>query len=158
LGKNLAFAPVALGLGLIAALVVQRFYPMRLDHLLALLPQFLSLYLMFCTMANWLAILTPMHIAPGSFRPTNVKLIPILFQFVLFLLFPIALAVVLVPLGVEMILDKMNWVHGVPICLLLSLAECLGVVLLYRLILAEQGRLLQSREKKILEIVTTRTE
>ena len=43
-----------------------------------------------------------------------------------------------------------------PVCLLLSLAECAAVVLLYRLSLDWLGDLLQAREQRILETVTNR--
>src|SRR5262249_39278754 len=43
LGKNLAFAPLALGLGAAAVVVLQAVQPMRLDHFLATVPQFVSM-------------------------------------------------------------------------------------------------------------------
>ena len=53
LGKNLAVAPLALALSAGGAVgFVQVVYPMRLDHFLAVLPQMLSMYLLFCLLAN----------------------------------------------------------------------------------------------------------
>ncbi len=159
LGKNLAFAPLVLALGAIMIAFIQVVYPMRLDHFLALLPQFISMYLLFCMLANLLSILVPMPIAQGSLKRANPKLIPILLQgvFVLFL-FPLVLAPTLLPLGVEFALEKLGWIKGVPICLVLSLVECVVVVYVYRLVLTWQGALLHAREQKILEIVTTKAE
>jgi hypothetical protein len=158
LGKNLAFAPLALGLGVLVAVLVEVLYPMRPDYLLALLPQFVTMFLSFCVLANLLAILVPMRIAPGAFRPAHVSLVPVVLQLVFFFLFPVVLAPTLLPLGIELVLEHVAGIHGVPVCLVLSLLECVGVVLLYRLVLTWQGRLLQAREQKILEIVTTKAE
>jgi hypothetical protein len=43
-----------------------------------------------------------------------------------------------------------------PVCLLLSLAECAAVVVVYHFALNWQGKLLESREQRILETVTNR--
>src|SRR5262249_11089290 len=158
LGKNLAFAPLVLVLGAIELAIVQIVLPMRLDHFLALLPQLVSMYLLFCMLANVLAILAPMPIASGTLRPVNPKLVPIVLQMAFFFVFPMVLAPTLLPLGVEQIVEWLASVQGLPIFLGLSLLECIAVVCLYRLVLSWEGELLHIREQKILEIVTTKAE
>jgi ABC-2 type transport system permease protein len=158
LGKNLAFAPLALGLGVFLVGVLQAVFPLRIEHLLATLPQWLSMFLLFCLMANWLSMLAPMPIRSGSLKPVNPKLIPSLLQVVFLLLLPFVFLPLLIPWGVGTAAEKLGWAHGVPICLLLSLVECLVVVGLYFLVLGWQGHVLQAREKRILEVVTTRSE
>jgi len=37
-------------------------------HLLAMLPQFLSMYFLYCICTNLLSIYTPLHVTPGSLR------------------------------------------------------------------------------------------
>ncbi len=154
LGKNLAIAPLALVLSAFMVTLVQVVYPLPLDYLLAVVPQFITMYLLFCLMANLLSILTPMAIAPGSFKPANTKVLPILLQFVFLFLYPLALAPTLLPLGAELLLE---WA-GVPVCLILSLLECAAVVCFYRLMLNWQGNLLQARERKILQVVAAKAE
>jgi len=155
LGKNLAFAPLTLGMAAIMLIVVQFLCPMRLDHLLSMLPQYASMYLLFCVLMNLISIYAPMHIAAGSLKPANAKLVPVLIQmFVILLFFPLTQAPTFLPLAIEAALRSLGWVSTAPICLLLSLAECAGVVLLYRISLSWEGGLLQSREQKILEAVT----
>jgi hypothetical protein len=154
LGKNLAVLPLALVLSIFMVALVQVVYPLSLDYLLALVPQFISMYLLFCLMANLLAILTPMAIAAGSLRPTNTKVLPIVLQFVFLFLFPLALAPTLLPLGLEVLLE---W-RRVPVCLILSVLECVAVMCIYRLLLQWQGSLLEGREKKILQIVAAKAE
>ncbi len=158
LGKNLAVAPLAGTLGLIGLGVLQIVYPMRVDHLLATLPAFVSMYLIFCLLANCLAILAPMPIASGTMRPTSARGLPLLLNFALTLVLPVALAPVLLPLGVEVLAEEFGSVPGVPICLLLSLLECVGVVFLYRWIIGWQGVWLHAREQRILEIVAAKAE
>jgi hypothetical protein len=157
LGKNLAFAPLALGLGLAALAFLQVVCPMRPDHLLAMLPQFVSMYLLFCALTNLLAILAPMPIAAGSMRPAQAKLVPFLLQFAFTFVCPLILAPTLAPLGVEALLAAF-WGARLPIGLVLALGECAVVMVLYRLALTWEGDLLQAREQRILEIVTTKAE
>jgi hypothetical protein len=156
LGKNLALAPLALGLGLVMLVLLQLLYPLRLGDFLATLPQLISMYLVFCVLTNWLSILAPMHVPAGSFKPPNPKLVPLFMQMACIFLLPVAMAPLLIPLGVEVALEELGWVRGLPVCLVLSLLECLVVVYVYRLLLPVQGRVLQAREQKILTVVTTR--
>jgi hypothetical protein len=158
LGKNLAVLPVALTLACPLLIVIQAIYPMRLDYLLALAPQFASMYLLFCLVANFLSIFAPMAIAAGSLKPANTRLIPILIQMFFMSLIPIVLAPTLLPLGIEFALEMLELVKGMPVCLVLSVLECVAIVYFYRLLLTWQGNLLQAREQSILETVTTKAE
>ena len=158
LGKNLAIAPVALGLGGMAAIAVEAVYPMRFDHLLGLLPQFVTMYLLFCLLANLLSILAPMPVAAGSLKPANPKgVVPLLHVLFVFLT-PLVVVPVMAPLGLEFALEELGWSHALPLALLVVLLEGVGVVFLYRFGLRWEGRLLQSQEQKILSTVTTREE
>jgi hypothetical protein len=158
LGKNLAVAPFALGLGVVILVLLQVICPMRLDYLLAVMAGILSMFLLFCIVANWMSIFVPTPVASGSLRPKNVKGIALLTHFLFVLLFPMIMALTLVPLGVQVLMDNLGWSHGVPICLLLSLVECVALVYFYRAVLTWQGELLHARELKILEVVTTKVE
>jgi ABC-2 type transport system permease protein len=156
LGKNLAFAPLALGMGGTVLVLVELVYPMRIDLFLAALPQLLSMFLLFCLLANWVSILAPMRIAAGSFKAANPKLIPILLHVSFVFLFPLVLLPTLLPFGIQVALEEVGGVRGLPLGLLVSVAECVGIVYLYHLVLTWQGRVFHARELKILEVVTTR--
>jgi len=158
LGKNLALAPLALVLCTLAAAFVQIVYPMRPDHFLAVVLQFVSMFLLFCLLANTLSILAPMPIAAGSLRPTNTKMVPILLNMALIVLLPLALAPTLLPLAVELGLDALGAPPGLPIYLLLTIVEDAAVIFLYRLVLRWQGEFLQAREQRILEVVAAKAE
>lgn len=158
LGKNLAFAPFALGLAAIMALVVPFFAPIRIDQWLALWPVMVSMYLVFCMMANWMSIEAPMAIAAGSMRPANMKGLVLLLQLLFTFGLPFALAPTLVPLIVEVLASELWGMGGVPIALLLAVPELVIVGFVYRWVLGSQGRLLQRRERRILETVAARAE
>jgi hypothetical protein len=158
IGKNLALAPLALSLAMVMAVLLQVLYPVRIDYFLTVLPQFIAMYLLTCMLANWLSILAPMPIAPGSLRPTNAKVVPVLLQMVFVFLFPVALTPTLLPLGVEALLTWLGWAQGIPIGLALSVAECVGIVYLYDLVVGLQGNVFHAREQRILEIVASKAE
>jgi ABC-2 type transport system permease protein len=158
LGKNLAVAPLTLGLGFTLALIVEIVFPMRLDRFLAIVPQFVSMYLLACLVANWSSILAPIAIAPGSFKPAHMKGSVILIQLLFAMLFPIVMLPTLLPMLLDVALEASGVVSGLPIALTLSVGLCVAVVFLYRLLLQDQGRLLQTREQKILATVTVNAE
>jgi hypothetical protein len=120
------------------------------------LPQMISMYLLFCFLANWLSIFAPMAIRSGALKPTNVNAISVVLQVVFTLLLPLAMIPVLIPLAVEFVLTEWVGLRGVPICLLLSLLECALIVYLYRLALSWQGSVLHAREQQILKLVTVK--
>jgi hypothetical protein len=65
---------------------------------------------------------------------------------------------ILVPWGIEAGLAALEVTEGIPIYLVLSAAECVAIIVLYRWLLGLQGRLLQHREVQILQTVTTKAE
>lgn len=158
IGKNLAVAPLALTLGAVAIAFVQIAYPMRLDHVLAAVPQMITLYLLFCLVANCLSILAPMQVAAGTLKPSHSKMIPVLLHFAFLFVFPLMIAPAMLPIGVEALLEWLGWTEGLPISLALSILECVGVVYFYRWLAGWQGVWLQARELKILDVVTTKAE
>jgi ABC-2 type transport system permease protein len=158
LGKNLAVAPVAFILVCPLILLLEVLHPMRIDHMLGIVPQFVSMYLLYCLLANLLSIYAPMAIAAGSLKPAKTQWWAIMIQMLLMWLFPLMLWVTLLPLGIEFGLDALGWVEGIPIALPLSLVVCVGVIFLYRRAIHWQGGLLQGREQRILEIVTSKAE
>ncbi len=157
-GKNLGFLPIALGLGAVAVTLVEAVQRLRVEHFLATLPMFFCMYLSFCLLGNWLSIMAPMPIRAGSFKPANPRMAPVLLHLVAAMFTPALLAPALAPLAIEFVLQEFGWDPRIPVCLVLSLVECAAIIGLYRVVVGWQGALLQSRERKILELVTTRAE
>jgi hypothetical protein len=158
LGKNLAAAPVVLGLATVIAGVVVALYPVRPDYVLATAAQLISMYLLFCLLANGLSILVPIPVAAGSIQPSQVRVTPILLHMAFMSVFPVVLAFTLIPLGVEVLLTETGWGNGLPVALVLSLALLAAVGFGYRKALTWEGDWLATREKSILETVTSRAE
>ncbi len=156
LGKNLIFVVPTSLVALLTTLVFEYFSPLRWDHLLAIVPLFVSFYLVYCTVMNFSSILTPMQITQASFKPTNPKASFVLIQFLLMLLVPALMALVAFPIAIEPVLNWLGWSYGLPIGLILSTVECLVIAVLYMVILGWQGRMLQAREMRILEVITGR--
>jgi hypothetical protein len=157
-GKNLAFLPFALGLGAVAVGLVEVVQHLRVEHLLAMLPMFFCMYLPFCLLGNWLSIMAPMPIRAGSFKPANPRALPVLLHVAAVFVAPVILAPALAPLGIEVALQELGWDPRIPVFLVLSLVECAALIGLYRIVVVWEGDLLQARERKILEAVTTRSE
>jgi hypothetical protein len=159
LGKNLALAPLVMMIATLVLVVIQLFRPVRLDHLIALVPQFVSMYLLDCILMNLLSIYAPIHIPSGSLRPANPTVSTVLLQLVtLLLLLPMIQSLTLIPLGAEFLMELFGQSWPLPVCLILTILECGLIVLVYLASLNWQGRLLQQREKIILERVTARAE
>ena len=158
MGKNLAMAPFVLSFMVMIALLFQYRFPMRLDHFLALLFQSVPMYLAFCLLGNVLSIIAPMPTAAGSMKPVKPKAATVLIHLAFFFLFPLALSPTLIPLGIEFLMSWSGTLAWVPLYLILAMVECATVIWLYPVILDTQGRLLQRREQRILEVVTTKAE
>jgi hypothetical protein len=107
---------------------------------------------------NWLSIIGPIRIASGSLKPANARIDAILLNLVFAVLLLLVLATTLLPLGAELLLQANGWPKALPICLVLSVLECLAVVYLYRFFLTRHGDMLQMRERHILKVVTTKAE
>jgi hypothetical protein len=158
LGKNLAMIPVVAAMTLPTIVFLQFLHPMRFDHLLALPAQIVSMILVYSVVANALSILAPVAIAAGSLKPASPKGLVFLTHLLFLAVAPLSLAPTLLPLGIESALTALEWNAGLPICLLLTYAECVAISALYRLLIRWQGDWLVWRELKILETVTTKAE
>ena len=158
LGKNAAVAPMVLTLSLLAVVAIQVIYPMPVDVFVSLLPQVLSMFLLYCLIGNLASMLVPLRIAPGTMKPTSVKTIPVLAHVGMMLLLPVVLSVTMFPLMVQLIFRSLAWLPSVPVAAILSLLECLLICVLYYFAVGWEGDLLQSREQKILEAVVNKEE
>ena len=157
LGKNLSCAPAAFVLSVLLVGAAMILCPMRFDHALSMIPQFVSMFLLFCLMANLCSIYAPMYVTAGTLKPASPKTSTILLQILMFMvLFPLAQGLTLIPLGVEALMHAYHLGEGWPIDLLLSVVECAAIMIFFHYCLGWLGYCLQSREQAILERVTNR--
>ncbi|HTV43469.1 MAG TPA: hypothetical protein VMF08_23095 [Candidatus Sulfotelmatobacter sp.] len=158
LGKNLACLPVGIFPGfLLLGLIC---IPLRLSPLtvIATLFQLLTLFLTVSTVGNLISILAPQHIVPGSLRPTRPKLQIVLLMLALQMILMAAMTPIFLPALSELVWRSNSLPDLVPVNLILSVALCAVMVLVYWQTLNPLSRLLQKRETKILESVTAEVE
>ncbi len=159
LGKNLALAPLILGLGALVGIGIGFAFGIRFDQILATLIQLLMMYLPYCLIGNTCAILAPFAVPSGSLKGARPGLSVVLSQLVAMIAFMFLVGLPgMIPAGVEAILAEAADMHGLPVSLVLSLIS-LGIsVWIYRRLLNWQGRLLAEREQTILTTVTSRSD
>jgi hypothetical protein len=158
LGKNLSIAPLSLGLSVIGVAIVQALYPMRMTHVLATLAELICLFLVCGLIGNFTSILAPMPIAAGSLKPAHPKAMSIVIHLMFFFLFPVVFGIAVAPLGLELLLHHLGWFSAIPIYLVGSCLELVLMCVIYYYLINAQGNILQSREQKILAIVTSKVE
>ncbi len=159
LGKNLAIAPIALGPAFLAIVILQFVVPLRVEELVGIPFLFVTTFLLFCLPANWLSIMAPTVVPLGTIRRQNPTGVGLVFQLVFGLVFsPLVVALALLPLGVQMLLQSLGWIDRLPVFLLLAALETVAAVFLYHVGLTGLGRLLQAREQKILTVVRIQDE
>jgi len=158
LGKNLSMLPFALIFSAFVIGIYNWVNPMRLDHLAAVLIQTISIYLLLCLAGNLLAVLSPIALKPGSGQPASHQGIRVLFQMLFMIVVPIPVGFTLIPFGVEALFRFMKWTTWFPAFLVLGVLQFAFVIWLYRLALNWQGTLLQRREQKILQVVSSKSE
>jgi hypothetical protein len=158
LGKNLAVAPLVLGPGILAATALQIVHPMPLDLFVTAVPQCIPAYLLLCLLANLMSILAPLPVRAGGIQGSQPKATTMLLHMASLFLLMFALFPVLLPMFIVMGLHESGYLAGVPACLSVTLAQCVIVGLLYRLLLNSEGVLLQIREQKILEVIAPKAE
>jgi hypothetical protein len=158
LGKNLACLPIALGPGLFLLAFIC--VPLRLPLLtvFATLFQLISLFLIVGIAGNFVSILVPYRIAPGSIRPTKTKIEIVLLMMFMQMLFVTAIAPIFLPAFLEWFFRGAGLPEFIPVNLILSALLSGAMVLVYWQALGPLGRLLQKRETKILESVTAEVE
>lgn len=152
LGKNVAVAPVGIGVGWIALIGLQVLAPGDPAHVLGACLQTVSAYLLLCMVGNTISILGPMRLREGGMKAANAKWKTILWQMLSMVLVPVALSPLSIPAGLEWFLPGSAWRNGLfPALHALGL---LAIFLVYRWLLGRQGELLQDREQHILDVLT----
>ena len=159
LGKNLAFLPAALGMGVTVIMVVTLALHITPIVSLAAVFQLLAAFLLVAMAANLLSVLFPHHVVPGSLKRTKTSATTGSLIFVSRLLFfPAAMVALFFPPGLGLLISRVGWLPAASVNLLFS-AVLVGLFgLLYKLSLVPLGELLQRRERQILEVVTKEVE
>jgi ABC-2 type transport system permease protein len=158
LGKNLAFAPIALTTGLVILVLAVPTLHISLTVFLAGLLQLVTALLIISVLGNFLSVLIPYRITAGSLRRTKTSATTTLLIFLSRLLFPTAMIPLFIPPAMGLLFSQLGWLPADVANLLLSVAIAGLLAFLYKLSLTPLGELLQQREKKILQVVTEEVE
>ena len=158
LGKNLAMLPFALGFCFLANIALEILMPMRIDHFISGILHFLPMFLGMCLLGNMLSIFAPIAVAQGSMKASDVKFMPVLMHMGSMMILPIIYLPAILPAGIEIALDQSGLLPGIPVAIWLDVLVAVGSVYAYRRLLDWQGGILQDREKRILEVVTSKGE
>ncbi len=158
LGKNLAFAPIALATGLIVLSLATLALRVSPFVFLAAALQLAAAFLLIGMTGNLLSVLVPHRITPGSLKRTKTSATTTLLIIVSRMLFPAAMIPLFIPPAIGLLVYRVTALPAGPVNLLFSAILAGLLALLYKLSLNPLGELLQRREKQILEIVTQEVE
>jgi len=158
LGKNLSLMPILAGMMLLLLILFQFVMPMSVLHLLATLILIVPCSLVFLVMGNFVSIQAPVAMMFGSMKPAQPKIGTMLLHVLSMLISPLTLWPCAIAYGIEIFLDMGLNIEWLPFYLLFAIAYAVLVVWAYSRILKAQGRFLQSREQRVLELVVAKNE
>ena len=154
IGKNMAFAPFALGIGALGILAMQWFVPLKFTHLLATFVQLGTIYLVTCMVANFMSIRAPLAIAAGTMKPMNINLGVVVLQLLITILLPIGLLPTMLPPALDLVVNEFWDGPTLPVYLALSVLLFVATTLVYRWVVQRQALMFADRETAILDTVT----
>jgi hypothetical protein len=158
LGKNLTTAALTLLMTVAILLLLAVLGRLRLDLVLAGVFQWLAAWCLCQMGGNLASILVPYRIVHGSLKPTKLPFKASFLLAIAHLLFPLAVAPVMIPAFGEYCAGLWRATPALPVSLILSVALALTVTPIYWLSLGPPGRLLERREQRILDAVTEAVE
>lgn len=158
LGKNLACLPIGLASGGLLLLFATSQFHLSLLTAAATFLQLMSLLLLVGIGGNFVSILAPQRIAPGTVRPTKAKFEMVFLMLAFQMIFVVAMSPSFLPPLFELLWQKAGGPRFVPINFIFSALLCAAMILIYRQTLAPLGKMLQRRETKILNVVTAEVE
>ena len=158
LGKNLACLPVGVAFGLLLLLLISLRLHLSPLMVLAALLQLAAVLMLAGLGGNTLSILAPYRIQQGTMKPTKMPGSAMLVLMVCHLLFPFAMTPVFLPPLAGFLWQMAGGSDAVPVNLILSFTLAVVTAVAYWQALGPLGRLLQSRETRILAAVTAEVE
>jgi len=158
LGKNLAFLPVAAGIGAIFLVFVKVAMGISLVIVIAAGLQMLAAFLLLSMVGNLISVLVPYRVAPGSLKHTKSSTKTGFLIFLSRMFFPMFMAPIFFPPAMGLLFSSVGWLPAAPVNLFFSVVLLAMLAFFYRLSLGPLGDLLQRREKEILQVVTKEIE
>lgn len=154
IGKNMAAFPFGIVFGLMGLAVLQWFTRMDWTHFLANCFQLVTIMFVNLLINNLLSIMTPLTVKPGSLQPRSIGVTTAFLQMAIFILFPLSVVPVLVPLGLEWWFQNHEFWGSFPFYLIGAMLGAIVTFLVYFNLIGWQANLLQSRMHRILDVAT----
>jgi hypothetical protein len=158
LGKNLAFLPIAMAIGLIYLIVVEVCLRLSFTVVLATFLQLIAAFLLLSIIGNFISILVPFRLAPGSLKQTKTSTKTTIMILISRFFFPVAIFPISLPPALGLLLSHLGLLPAGPVNLVLSMVLLAVLLFFYKISLPTLGELLLSREKQILQVVTKEVE
>ena len=158
LGKNIAYLSLIALLAGFGALGMQYIAPVGPLTVIGSICQMGITYLLACLVGNWVSIYFPIAMSPGAGKPVQVNLVTMLVQMAVLMLCPLFIVPGLIFCAMEWAAARYLSISFLPIYAVLSIVELWLAIKVYQYVLERQGRMLQQRETKILEVLTVNTE
>ena len=158
IGKNASMMPLVMAMSLFFAGCLSYFAPVGVLNVFAHFCQAVTTFLLACLAGNWVSICFPIAMVPGAGKPVQVNWATMLVQMLVIMSCPLFVAPALVFVTIEWAIKTYFQLSFIPIYAVLSAVELWLVIVAYRYAITRQGTLLQSRETKILEVLTVPTE
>lgn len=154
LGKNVGVFPIAATLSALLILFAGVVGRMEVTHIIATLLQVAVALLIYFPISNFTSIVAPIGMAVGTMKPVSMNVSIFAMQLVALLLVVVAIIPATVALAAEQLAAFTAGIHGIPIYLLLTLAELPLALWFYVRMLDVEGRLLQEKEQEILAVIS----
>jgi len=158
LGKNLAFAPIIGGVGLLALAVAGVALRLAPLHLLSSACQLAAGFLLCTLIGSFFSMLAPYRFGAGSLKPTKLSATTTFQVFLGSLASWAVLVPLAIPGGAQLLQASLGWLPWLPVHLLLSILLLAAAWALYLAALPALGRMLDQREQAILQAVTQEIE
>jgi len=158
LGKNLGLLPIAVALELVYLVLAAVALHLEAVVIPAILAQSVAAFFLVCIMGNVLSSLLPYRIREGSLAATKVGAARALLNFLAHMACMAVLSLLLLPAAAASLVSLADGLMARLVYLVLSFVELAGILMVYSLSLSGLGRLLQQREKQILQVVTQEVE
>lgn len=151
--KNLSFLPILIGLGWLVMPVVAVVVGVPWTTTAAGLIHLLTIYALVAILGNYSSIAAPYRVAAGALKKSKPPAKVVFIMLGVFIATPVFSIPVLVPPLIELLQSMLFGTENVPFNLILSVVMFAIAVVVYSISLAPLGRLLQRREREILQAV-----
>jgi ABC-2 type transport system permease protein len=158
LAKNLAFLPITGGLTLIFLCLIGVLMRVPVLDWLAAVCQFVFGFALFCGLGNVMSVYVPYRIGVGSLKPTKMPGKAKLVLVVTHMFLPLFMVPLFIPPVLAFLATHFGGWPGGVVNLFGSMVLAGVAILLYWVSLEGMARVMQEREKRILQVVTTEIE